>query len=422
MHTHLAPEYQHQTDAQEAQAIVGKCVHCGFCNATCPTYQVLGDELDSPRGRIYLIKQMLEGQAVSASTQLHLDRCLTCRACETTCPSGVEYGRLIDWGRQAIDEKIGRPLPERIRRFLLREGLPSPLLKPALAMGRWFKRALPANWADHIPPAAPASAHRWPQTTHTRKVVLLRGCVQPQTHPNIDSATARVLDRLGVQCLVADDGGCCGSLRLHNGSPGGALADMRRNVDAWFPLIDRGEVEAVVINASGCGITVKEYAHHLAQDAAYAERARRVSESAMDLGQWMARQLGDLPPLKIPASQRRVAWQAPCSLQHGQKQDQAVETVLTALGFDVLRPADAHLCCGSAGTYSLLQPELSQTLKARKTQALSDTGASAWLSANVGCIAQLQSASGPWVGHWIEWVDRVMHPETSAPRRLAVRD
>ena len=285
MQTKLAPEFAGTPDGLEAEAILRKCVHCGFCTATCPTYQLLGDELDGPRGRIYLMKQVLEGEAPTRSTQLHLDRCLTCRNCETTCPSGVEYGHLVEIGRRIVDAKVPRPAGERATRWLLREGLTSPVFAPAMKLGQAVRPLLPKALKAKVPSksdrAGSAREALWPQRTHPRKMLMLMGCVQPAMRPNINAATARVLDLAGVQAIVPDGAGCCGAVRAHGGDHAGGLDDMRRNIDAWWPwvagLTDAGSVEAIVMNASGCGVTVKDYGHALARDPRYAEKARRVS-------------------------------------------------------------------------------------------------------------------------------------------------
>ena len=265
MQTNLAPEYQNTADGQEAEAILRKCVHCGFCTATCPTYQLLGDELDGPRGRIYLIKQVLEGVAPTRDTQLHLDRCLTCRNCETTCPSGVQYGHLVDIGRKLVDEKVPRPAAEQTVRWALKEGLSSPLFAPAMKLGQSVRALLPSALKAKVPEARSAGA--WPTRTHDRRVLMLAGCVQPSMSPNINSATARVLDACGIQTVMAAQAGCCGALKFHLNDQAGGAAQMRANIDAWWPWVERGEVEAIVMNASGCGVMVKDYGHVLAHDA-----------------------------------------------------------------------------------------------------------------------------------------------------------
>ncbi len=410
MQTHLSPEYEHTREGQEAQAILRKCVHCGFCTATCPTYQLLGDELDGPRGRIYLIKQVLEGAPVTRTTQLHLDRCLTCRNCETTCPSGVQYGHLLDIGRQVVDAKVERPLKERALRGALKEGLTSPLFGPAMTMGQLVRPLLPASLKKKVPARASRGASRWPTRSHARKVLMLMGCVQPAMMPNINSATARVLDAAGIQTLVADDAGCCGAIRTHLNDTEGGLDDMRRNIDAWWPLVDglteAGRVEAIVMNASGCGVTVKGYAHALAHDPAYADTARRVSELTRDLSEMLAELVPLLAPRMRTSAVSRLAFHPPCTLQHGQQLRGSVETHLHALGFDVhLAASESHLCCGSAGTYSVLQPVIAEQLRDRKLGHLAAIKPEAIISANIGCIQHLQSGTTTPVRHWVEVVD-----------------
>ena len=428
MQTNLAPEFKGTRDGEAAEAILRKCVHCGFCTATCPTYQLLGDELDGPRGRIYLMKQVLEGAPVTRKTQLHLDRCLTCRNCETTCPSGVQYGRLVDIGRKIVDERVERPSGEKTMRRLLKAGLTSPLFGPAMKAGQLVRPLLPASLKAKVPASAGARAHRWPTREHPRKVLLLLGCVQPAMMPNVNSATARVLDAAGIQTLVADGAGCCGAIRTHLGDPDGGLVDMRRNIDAWWPLVEgltsQGRVEAIVMNASGCGVTVKEYGHALAHDPAYAEKARRVSELTKDLS--------ELLPLLVPALQTqlagsraaarpgaapdsparragRLAFHPPCTLQHGQQLRGGVERHLGELGFDVgLAAAEGHMCCGSAGTFSVLQPELATQLRDRKLQNLQPVQADVIVSANVGCIQHLQTGTRTPVRHWVEVLDETL--------------
>ncbi|MDE2081452.1 MAG: glycolate oxidase subunit GlcF [Burkholderiales bacterium] len=413
MQTNLAPEFKGTPQGTEAEAILRKCVHCGFCTATCPTYQLLGDELDGPRGRIYLMKQVLEGAPVTRKTQQHLDRCLTCRNCETTCPSGVQYGRLVDIGRGLVEARVERPRGERALRWLLKEGLTSPLFAPAMKLGQLARPLLPAALKAKVPARSGARAHRWPTRSHPRKVLLLLGCVQPAMLPNINSATARVLDAAGIQTLAADGAGCCGAIRTHLGDQAGGLADMRRNIDAWWPLVEgltsEGKVEAIVSNASGCGVMVKDYGHALAGDPAYAQKAARVAALARDLSEL----LPDLVPRlqgrlrKRPAP--RLAFHPPCTLQHGQQLRGGVETHLGALGFDVQLAADeSHLCCGSAGTYSVLQPALATQLRDRKLGHLAPLGAQAIVSANIGCIQHLQTGTPTPVKHWIEALDEAL--------------
>jgi glycolate oxidase iron-sulfur subunit len=410
MQTALTPEFAGTAEGIEADAILRKCVHCGFCTATCPTYQLLGDELDGPRGRIYLIKQVLEGHAPTRSTQLHLDRCLTCRNCETTCPSGVQYGNLVEIGRRIVDERVARPPGEKMLRTALTKGLTSPLFAPALKAGQMVRGLLPGALKAKVPPAAAPGAHRWPRREHPRKVLLLLGCVQPAMAPNINSATARVLDAAGIQTLVAEEAGCCGAIRLHGGDHDGALDEMRRNIDAWWPLVSSGGVEAIVMNASGCGVTVKEYGHSLRHDPAYAQKASRVADLTRDLSEL----LPDITPalakkLTTKAKRARLAFHPPCSLQHGQQLRGGVETHLRELGFEVeLALNEAHLCCGSAGTYSVLHPELAMPLRDRKLGHLLALQPDTIVSANVGCIQHLQSGTPIAVRHWVEVVDEAL--------------
>jgi len=406
MQTNLADFIKNTREGEEADAILRACVHCGFCTATCPTYQLLGDELDGPRGRIYLIKQVLEGAPVTVKTQTHLDRCLTCRNCETTCPSGVKYGRLIDIGRKVVEERVERPFIERMKRLVLKEALPRKAVFTAvLRAGQLFRPLLSPAMQDKIP--AMQSAGVWPSRAHARKMLVLEGCAQPAMAPNINAATARVLDALGVQLIVAPKAGCCGAVLHHLNEQEAALDDMRRNVDAWWPHVQDGAVEAIVMTASGCGVTVKEYGHLLAHDGAYAAKAQRISALTRDLSEVMPEFEEELK--RRASISERVAYHPPCTLQHGQQIRGKVEGVLLAVGVDVVLCADSHLCCGSAGTYSLLQPELSLQLRDRKLANLADTGATTIVSANVGCSAHLQSGTDTPVRHWIELIDSALH-------------
>ncbi len=417
MQTNLAPEFKGTRQGEAAEAILRKCVHCGFCTATCPTYQLLGDELDGPRGRIYLMKQVLEGAPVTRKTQEHLDRCLTCRNCETTCPSGVQYGHLVDIGREIVEKKVERPAGEKAVRWLLKEGLTSPLFAPAMKLGQLVRPLLPKTLQNKVPAKSSPRAALWPTRSHPRKVLMLLGCVQPAMMPNINSATARVLDAVGIQTLVADGAGCCGALRTHLNDAGGGLADARRNIDAWWPLVDGltsdGQVEAIVMNASGCGVHVKDYGHALAHDPEYAEKARRVSALTRDLSELLPEIAPKLQGRLRASRQPALAFHPPCTLQHGQQLRGGVETHLRALGFEVrLANAESHLCCGSAGTYSVLQPELATQLRDRKLQHLAPAPGQepvdAIVSANVGCIQHLQSGTPLPVKHWVEVVDEAL--------------
>lgn len=403
MKTQLADFLKDTPAGKEAEEIVRRCVHCGFCTATCPTYQLLGDELDGPRGRIYLIKQVLEGVEPTQSTQLHLDRCLTCRACETTCPSGVQYGRLVDIGRAIVEEKVPRSAGDRIARSALKHGLTSKAFGPAMRTGQALRSVLPGSVRAKVPRRRHPG--HWPQRTHARKMLLPVGCVQPSMSPNIDAATARVLDVLEIQSITPP-ASCCGALKHHLNDQDAALAEVRRNIDAWWPHVEAG-VEAIVMNASGCGTMVKEYAHLLRHDPEYATKAERVVE--------LTRDLAEIIPVAVPAqilraqlseaASERVVFHPPCTLQHGQKIRGVVENFLGMLGATVLPIPESHLCCGSAGTYSVLQPELSVQLRDRKLSALHAQRPDVILSANIGCITHLAGAAQIPVQHWIEWLD-----------------
>ena len=407
MQTKLADFIKDTADGREADAILRKCVHCGFCTATCPTYQLLGDELDGPRGRIYLIKGMLEGAEVSASTQLHLDRCLTCRACETTCPSGVQYGRLVDIGRKLAEERVPRPLPARLLRRLLSLVLPRRwLFGSLLTLGRWMRPVLPFALQDKVPAAVP-EAGAWPAARHARRMLVLAGCVQPALSPDINAAAARVLDKLGISLIEAPGAGCCGAVRFHLNAQADGLDDMRALIDAWWPYVgegDAGGVEAIVMTASGCGTTVKEYGHLLAHDPAYAAKAQRIGALTKDISEVIAAEAARLQPLLAagkPSAAPKLALQLPCSLQHGQQVKGVIEGILLAAGFELTPVADSHLCCGSAGTYSILQPELAGRLKANKLAALHAGSPQAIVSANLGCMSHLQSGTALPLEHWI---------------------
>lgn len=402
METHLLPELLATVQGARAEEILRTCVHCGFCQATCPTYQVLGDELDSPRGRIYLIKQVLEGAEVTAKTRQHLDQCLTCRNCETTCPSGVKYGELIDIGRSVVEQKTQRAWHQRGLRMLLKEGLTSRFVKPAFAVGRLVKPLLPAALQKKLPDTRPAGA--LPTREHARKVLLLAGCVQPAMLPSIDAATLRVLDAVGVQGMVASGSGCCGALKHHMNDVEGGLAAMRANVDAWYPLIASGAVEAVVMNASGCGATVREYDHHLAHDAAYAEKAKIVAAKVMDVSEYLGQFAEQLKPL-LKNTTVKASFHPPCTLQHWQKLRPVTEGLLAHCGVELQPFGESHLCCGSAGMYSVMHPEIATQLRDRKLGHIAAAAPEVILSANIGCITHLQSGTPTPVLHWVEWVD-----------------
>ncbi|HEV8502659.1 MAG TPA: glycolate oxidase subunit GlcF [Casimicrobiaceae bacterium] len=408
METRLAAEFAGTREGTEAEAILRACVHCGFCTATCPTYQLLGDELDGPRGRIYLIKEVLEGATPTTRTQLHLDRCLTCRSCETTCPSGVRYGALVDIGRRIVERKVGRSPAEAAQRYSLRKGLMAkPLFGAALTMGRMAKSWLPREIARRIPDAQAAGT--WPAPRHARRMLVMQGCVQPAIAPNIDAAMARVLDRVGVSAVRAPvGGGCCGALSEHLAAHDESLALARRNIDAWWPAVEAG-TEAIVVTASGCGVMVRDYGHLLAEDPAYAVRAARIAAIARDPAEVVADLWGEIgPKIAMDRGALRVAFQAPCTLQHGMRIRGQVEELIDAMGHQRLPVADAHLCCGSAGTYSILQPALAGALKQNKLAALEVERPHVIASANIGCITHLASGTTRPVRHWIELLDERM--------------
>lgn len=401
MRTQLADFIKDTPEGKEAEEIVRRCVHCGFCTATCPTYQLLGDELDGPRGRIYLMKQVLEGVEPTRSTQLHLDRCLTCRACETTCPSGVQYGRLLDIGRGIVEQKLERPFAEQVARSALKHGLTSKLFGPAMRAGQTVRSLLPESIRNKVPQRH--AAGEWPQRSHARKILLPLGCVQPSMSPGIDAATARVLDALEIEAITPA-ASCCGAIKHHLNDHDAALVEVRSNIDAWWPHVEAG-VEAIVMNASGCGAMVKEYAHLLRHDPAYAEKAQRIVALTQDLAELLPPHAAKLIDKSRRQPAERVVFHPPCTLQHGQRIRGVVEALLRSLGAEVLPFAESHLCCGSAGTYAVLQPELSKQLRDRKLAALQAEQPDVILSANIGCITHLANGARAPVRHWIEWLD-----------------
>jgi glycolate dehydrogenase iron-sulfur subunit len=403
MQTALADFIRDTPEGREADAILRKCVHCGFCTATCPTYLVLGDENDGPRGRIYLMKQALEGHEITDKTRLHLDRCLTCRACETTCPSGVQYGRLLDIGRKLVGEKTTRPAGETFRRRALAAVLPRRRLFGFLVkLGRLARPLLPAKLAEKVPAFVPARG-AWPAPRHARKMLVLAGCVQPALSPDINAAAARVLDRAGISLVEAKGAGCCGALRFHLGYQEAGLADMRALIDRWWPHVAAG-AEAVVMTASGCGAVVREYGHLLRHDAAYAGKAAKVGAITRDISEVVDADLERLAP-HLAGKGGRLAFHPPCTLQHGQRLSGVTERVLARAGFELEPVPDAHLCCGSAGTYSILEPELAERLRTNKLAALTSGAPEAIVTANIGCLAHLQGGTEVPVSHWITALD-----------------
>jgi glycolate oxidase iron-sulfur subunit len=419
MQTKLADFIKDSAAGREAESILRKCVHCGFCLATCPTYQVLGDELDSPRGRIYLIKQMLEGAEVTATTRLHLDRCLSCRSCESTCPSGVEYGVLLDMGRELVQQRVSEPraLPERAVRWLLKEGTPSAAFKPAVQLADRLRNWLPQGLRDTVPVPRPRGP--WPQRRHARRMVVLAGCAQSAVAPDINAAAARVLDRLGITLEEFAAGACCGAVRFHLEDTDGARREARRIVDLGVQLLAEG-AETLVMTASGCGVFVRDYARLLADDPPYAERARQVCSKVLDLCEVVHAERGALQqqmqqqgPVKDQASVKdgsgsKLAFHSPCTLQHGQRIRGQIESLLQIAGYELTAARDPHLCCGSAGPYALLQPELATELRDRKLAALTVGQPQGIATANIGCLMHLQARTELPVRHWIEYLDAAM--------------
>ncbi len=405
MQTTLSESAKRLPRAEEAESILRTCVHCGFCNATCPTYQLLGDELDGPRGRIYLIKQVLEGNEVTVKTQQHLDRCLSCRNCETTCPSGVDYHNLLDIGRAVVDEAVPRSSGQRLMRQGLRALVPNPgVFKPLFRIGESLRPLLPQSLQLKLPQRITPAKPR-PTRQHARRVLMLEGCVQPSLSPNTNAATARVLDRLGISITPISQAGCCGAVDYHLDAQQAGLERARRNIDAWWPAIEDG-AEAIVQTASGCGAFVKDYAHLLKDDPAYAAKAARVSTLSKDLVEVLLAE----PLEKLGAhSDLRLAFHCPCTLQHALKLGGAVESVLSRLGFHLTNVPDSHLCCGSAGTYSITQPALSQQLRDNKMNALESGQPQVIATANIGCQTHLDGAGRTPVRHWIELVEEAIH-------------
>ena len=403
MQTNLRLDLINTPQGIEAERILRSCVHCGFCNATCPTYQLLGNEDDGPRGRIYLIKQMLEGAPATATTRTHLDRCLTCRNCETTCPAGVEYGKLVDIGRAEVEAQAPRAPLDRLYRRVVRFGLLSPrLFKLALSSAQRVRPLLPASLQSRIP--APRMPGELPTTRHRRRMIVLEGCVQPALSPDINAAARRVFDAIGISLVAAPSAGCCGAIEQHMNADEAAKTTMRRNIDAWWPLVAAG-AEAIVVTASGCGVQIKDYGHALAGDPAYARKAEKISALARDPIEILLNE----PPERLaalkPRHARRIAFHPPCTLQHGQKLKGKTEKMLAGLGFALTPVPDAHLCCGSAGTYSIFQPELSGQLKQQKVQALETGKPELIATANIGCQTHLESGTPLRVVHWLTLID-----------------
>ena len=401
MQTQLADFIKNTPDGKLADEILRSCVHCGFCNATCPTYLLLGDENDGPRGRIYLMKQLLEAQDVGQKTLKHLDRCLTCRNCETTCPSGVKYEKLLDIGRRVAEERIPRDKNDSKFRKRLLSFLPYPTrFKAALKMGRTFKFILPKSTTGKIPKKRKTG--NWPKQVHKRKMLVLAGCVQPALSPEINSSTARVLDKLGITLIQENKAGCCGAVSQHLSASDAAKDFMRNNIDAWWTHIENG-VEAIVMTASGCGSMVKDYGHHLSDDPDYAQKARKVSSLCKDISEIL---INERYQIFTRNDRENITWHPPCTLQHGQKITGVVEKILQDIGYQLKPIADQHLCCGSAGTYSILQPELSERLRERKLDSIKQQNPTTIVTANIGCQTHLQEKTETPVKHWIHLLDQ----------------
>ena len=405
MQTFISNELMGTPDGQEANRILRSCVHCGFCTATCPTYRLLGDELDSPRGRIYLIKGLLEGKKSTQKTQLHLDRCLTCRACETYCPSGVEYGHLLDIGRQQLRSTVKRQPVERLQRYLLRLVLPHRnRFRFLLRLGQAVRPLLTGRLKSMVP--SRLKILKIKPEEHKRKMILFTGCVQPELAPQTNAAASRVLNKLGINAFEVKNETCCGALDFHMGEKESAEKYIKKNIDLWWPCVEEG-VEAIVTTASGCGVMIKDYGYILRNDPDYAEKAAQLSSLTKDISEIFTTE--EIESLKALQERKdiKTVFQNPCTLQHGQKLGNTTETLLQKLGFDLGQVTDSHLCCGSAGTYSLLQKELSGQLQQEKIKNLLVGKPEVILTSNIGCQMHLQQATDVPVKHWIELVDEV---------------
>ena len=404
MQTNITEAFLKTSHGKEAESILRSCVHCGFCTATCPTYQLLGDELDSPRGRIYLIKQVLEGHTATTKTRSHLDRCLTCRSCETTCPSGVRYGRLVDIGREIVEQEVPRTALENTSRYLLRQLIPYPKrFAPLLKLGQIFKPIMPQAIQNKIPKIQ--TPREWPAQTQQRKMLVLAGCAQQVVTAQTNVSTATVLNKLGIQLITADKAGCCGAVSHHLSAAEEAKVFIRQNIDAWWPYITDG-AEAIVVTASGCGVMLKDYAHTMQDDTEYAEKAKRVTELAKDISEILRGE--DFTDIETTAQKTSVSFHSPCTLQHGLQLSGVVENILQQVGYKLKHVDDSHLCCGSAGTYSVLQPKLSKQLLANKITALENNQPDIIATANIGCQMHLDTKASVPVKHWIELVEQAL--------------
>ncbi len=402
MQTTIDETLKNTSEGLEAERILRSCVHCGFCTAMCPTYRLLGDELDGPRGRIYLIKGLLEGKEASNKTQTHLDRCLTCLACETSCPSGVEYGHLLDVGRRLINKKVRRTPVDRSYRYLLRKIMPyRGRFAFFLRLGRWIRFILPGKIRKMIPEDKPGRITKSFSHKYEHKMILFSGCVQPSLSPETNCATMNLLNKLGIETISSHGEVCCGAIDHHMAIDDSGLSFIKNNIDAWWPYIEEG-IEAIVISASGCGAMIKDYGHILRNDTDYKDKAHQVSMMAKDVGEIIVAE--DVEALRklIKVNSRRIVFQNPCSLQHGQKITDATEILFKKLGYQIHNIEDANQCCGSAGTYSLLQTELSEKLRSKKIGTLEAVNPDVIITANIGCQLHLQQATDIPVKHWIE--------------------
>jgi glycolate oxidase iron-sulfur subunit len=398
MQTNLGKDFKQNPSAQVVEQILRKCVHCGFCNATCPTYQLSGDELDGPRGRIYQMKQFFEGADANPEIRKHLDRCLTCRSCETTCPSGVNYSRLLEAGREAIDMALPRSVMDRYKRVAITWFLNSgKLFNFTVESARFFSPALPNVLSRSIPPKQLPIEKIL--ATHQRRVLMLSGCVQPSLTPNTNAAAARLLDRLGIETVEIPISHCCGAVGLHTSQAQQGRQQARKLIDLWWPHVESG-VEAIIVTATGCAVTIKDYAELFENDPAYAHKAETISKLAQDLSELLEVEFKQ-QSIRLN-NNRRVAFHTPCSMQHGLGLKGKVERLLTAAGYHLCQTADSHLCCGSAGTYSLLQPKLSTQLRDNKQAALLIDSPEIIATANIGCQMHISNGLNVPVVHWIE--------------------
>lgn len=403
MKTEIHPRLIDLPLVQEADAILRKCVHCGFCTATCPTYQLLGDELDGPRGRIYLIKNLLEQDEIDHKSAQHLDRCLTCRACETTCPSGVEYGRLLDIGKQFAAERSEAPFKRRLLSWLLRAVVPRrSIFQPLLRLGQVFRSLLPGALKSHVPPRQ--SVRHDTQSEPGARILLLSGCVQASATPNVVASLQRILKAMGQGSELVSEG-CCGALDYHLAAHDAGLARMRQVIDLVYPRL--GGVDAIVSSATGCGVTIQDYPEALKYDPDYAAKAQAVADKLVDpveLLESLSLETLSLQSEPLDFGEREIAVHTPCSMQHGLGLNGRVEALLKRWGLSLVTHKEGHLCCGSAGTYSILQPELSTSLRDRKLANLEAGKPAAIVTANVGCQLHLQSGTETPVMHWLELV------------------